>query len=193
MNADRGAPNGDGQDTDQESFIRAIASLRTYLMFVAGTLTGGQALPANGASDLVDSVLADAFAEIRHGDGQLTFKSDKELRSWLVNRLQWTYRSGLRRRRRYNEILQAFPADPMPRTPGSELVLKERTQLLADARAKLDPADRQLIAWRLDEDLTFEEIGGRLGCSASYARRSWLEALERLRSIYLGIGGAVST
>jgi RNA polymerase sigma factor (sigma-70 family) len=193
MSADRRAPETGAQDIDNESSIRAIASLRTYLMFVAAKFAGAQAIPTKGASDLVDSVIADAFAEIRHGDGRFTFKSDKELKSWLVNRLRWTYRSGLRRRRRYDEILHDLPPNPVPRTPASEVALNERARLVAEARAKLDPADRQLIEWRLDEGLTLEEIGGRRGCSASYARRACLEAFQRFRSIYLGIGGPRST
>jgi DNA-directed RNA polymerase specialized sigma24 family protein len=183
MDADRGAPNGQGQDIDQESLFREIASLRTYLLFVAGRFKGIDALPGVGVSDLVDSVIGDAFAEIQHGGGHFTFKTDNELRSWLVKRLEWTYKSWLRRRGRYNEILRNLPPHPVSRTPGSELMLKE----LADARAKLDPADRQLIKWRVDDGLTFEAIGRQRGCSTSRARRAFIEAIERLKTLCPGL------
>jgi RNA polymerase sigma factor (sigma-70 family) len=187
MDADRKAPHWQRQDIDQEPFIREIASLRTYLLFVAGKFTGVNALPDKGVSDLVDSVLGDAFAEIRNGDGHFKFKSDKELRSWLVNRLKWTFKDGLRRSRRYNEILQDLPPQAVPRTPGSELALKEQAQLLAQARAKLDPADLQLIEWRLNDGLTYEAIGRQRGCSATFARRAFLDAIERLKMLCPGL------
>jgi DNA-directed RNA polymerase specialized sigma24 family protein len=174
---------------DQDSLMREIASLRTYLTFVAGRFGGVRALQGRGLSDLVDSVLGDAFAKVRWGDGRFTFKSDKELRSWLVNRLHWTYLDALGRDQRLAEILRGLQPRHLPRTPGSEVAIGERARLLAEARAKLDPADNQLIQWREDDELTFEEIGRRRGYSASYARRAYLDAMQRLGSIYLGIGG----
>jgi RNA polymerase sigma factor (sigma-70 family) len=165
--------------------------LRTYLIFVAGTFTGGRALPGRNVSDLVQSVLVGAFAKIRRGG--FSYRSDKELRSWLVRRLRWTYKRWKKRARTYDTILRGLMPRPAQRTPGSEVVAKERARLLAEARGKLDPADRQLIEWRDDERLTFKEIGRRRGYSTSYARRDWLAARRRLRLICRSLGGAPST
>jgi RNA polymerase sigma factor (sigma-70 family) len=193
MDADPRALIGPGREFDQESFIREIASLRTYLMFVAGTFEGVDSLPGRGVSDLVHSVLGDAFAKVRDGDVRFTFQSDQELKSWLVKRLRWTYWDYSQDRSRYERILQGLPPGPSPRNPESELVLKERAELLAEARAKLEPADRQLIEWRVDEGLTYEEIGRRRGYTASYARRACLDVLQILGSVYLSIGGSPPT
>jgi DNA-directed RNA polymerase specialized sigma24 family protein len=193
MDADSDAPDGPGPDLDPESIMRQIASLRTYLIVVAGRLAEGHPPPGRGVSDLVHSVLVDAFDEVRNGDGGFTFRSFEELKAWLVNRLRWAHQDGERRRRRYERVLQALPPRRGPRTPGSEVASRERDRLRAEARAKLDPADRQLIEWRIDEGLTFREIGRRRGYSTSYARRAWLGARRRFRSIYQGLVGALST
>jgi RNA polymerase sigma factor (sigma-70 family) len=189
MDANHGAPDGHGRDIDPELLVRKVASLRTYLMFVAGKFRGVRSLPGQNVSDLVDSVLGDALAKIRAGDDLFAFRSDKELRTWLANRLRWEYLDCLRRHRRLDEILQDLLPPRAPRTPGSDLEIDEQARLLAAARSKLDPTDQQLIEWRVDEGLTFEEIGRRRGYSASFARRAWLDALRRLESIYADLRG----
>jgi DNA-directed RNA polymerase specialized sigma24 family protein len=69
------------------------------------------------------------------------------------------------------------------------VVRGEQARLRAEALAKLDPADRQLIEWRVVEGATFREIGQRRGYSAPYAHRACHEALQRLRAIYRNLGG----
>jgi DNA-directed RNA polymerase specialized sigma24 family protein len=193
MGANPSARDGQGPEIDQESLIRKVESLRTYLLFVAGRSKRLHSLPSRGVSDLVDSVLADAFEMIRNGEGQFTFQSDKKLRSWLVQRLLWTYLERLRQRHRHDQILRGLPSPLKPRTLSSEVALKEQAGRLAEARAMLDPSDRQLIGWRVDEDLTFDEIGRRRGYSTSYACRAYLKAMRRLGAFYRGIGGSDAT
>src|SRR5689334_21139905 len=106
MDADHGATDGQDPVVDQEALLREIASLRTYLIFVAGTFAGRSAIPGRSASDLVHSVLVGALDKIRRGD--FTFRSDKALRSWLVKRLRWTYRRWKKRTRTYASILQGL-------------------------------------------------------------------------------------
>jgi RNA polymerase sigma factor (sigma-70 family) len=188
MDADQGAHGGQGPNIDQESFIREIASLRTYLLFVAGKLPGIQFLRVEGVSDLVDSVIKDALTKVRQGDGDLRFWSDKQLKSWLVNRLRWTYRDRVERQQQYDRILRLLPPPQGPASPSSEAARAEQARLQDQARAKLDSADRRLIQWRFDEDLTFKEIGRERECSTSYARRAWLRAWQTLELIYRNIG-----
>jgi hypothetical protein len=44
----------------------------------------------------------------------------------------------------------------------------------------LSPRDRLILLWRMDERLTFREIGRRLGCSGVAAYKAWERAKERL-------------
>jgi DNA-directed RNA polymerase specialized sigma24 family protein len=190
MDLDHPSPSGPGRDIDQDALMREMASLRTYLLFIAGKLEHAGSLPGRGVSDLVDSVLCDVFALVRDDDDRFSCLSHQQLKDRLVRRLRWTYWDCLRGRHTYERILEGLPPAPSPRTPSSEIAGQEQGALMAQAQAMLDPADRQLIAWREDECLTYEEIGRRRGYSTPYARRAYLDALERLRSRYLSLGGS---
>jgi RNA polymerase sigma factor (sigma-70 family) len=189
MDTDRREPDGPGPGIDAESIMREIASLRTYLIVVANRLADGRPPAGKGVSDLVHSVMADAFEGLRDGDGGFRFRSVEELKGWLVNRLEWAFLDGERRRQRYERVLRALPPRRGPRDPRSEVASREEDRLRAEAREKLDPADRRLIEWRIDGGLTFKEIGRQLGCSPSYARRAWLGAWGRFRSTFDGLAG----
>jgi RNA polymerase sigma factor (sigma-70 family) len=178
-------PHKAERGVDEESLLREIASLRTYLMVVAGNLTGTRPHPAQGVSDLVHSVLADVFEEIRAGNCKFTYKSDGGLRSWLAKRLRWTQEGRVRRCLRYARILSSLPPRPGTRTPSSDLDAKEQERRLAAAQANLDSDERQLIEWRVNLGLMYREIGQRKGCSTTYARQAWLKTLQKLRSIYM--------
>jgi RNA polymerase sigma-70 factor (ECF subfamily) len=57
----------------------------------------------------------------------------------------------------------------------------EQAEALARALERL-PADyRKVLAYRHDEQLTFEEIGQRMQRTANAARMLWLRAVERLQ------------
>jgi RNA polymerase sigma factor (sigma-70 family) len=192
MDASQSPSNGQGWNVDQESFNREIASLRTYLMVVANSLHGIRGRGDVDASDLVDSVLLDAFEKVRKSDPAFAFRSKEELRAWLANRLKWAYQDRLKRRLRYGEMLSRLPAPAMPRTPSSGAASNEEAVRLREALGRLDSVDRQVIQGRVFEGLTFREIGRRRGYSASYARRAWLVAKSRFESVYQGIGKALS-
>jgi RNA polymerase sigma factor (sigma-70 family) len=186
MDANASATLGPRRHLDDDSQMRLIASLRTYLLFVLGTKHQGQGFPDRGLSDIVDSVLVEAFAIVREGGGRLTLRSKNELIAWLVQRMEWRLTDRRRRHETYERILAALPQRPPGRTPSSEAAINEASRKLADARAKLNPADRELIHWREVEQLTFAQIAELRGVSTSYAKRAYDQALARLRRNFLG-------
>jgi RNA polymerase sigma factor (sigma-70 family) len=192
MDTSQSASNGQGSNIDQESLNREIASLRTYLIVVARSLNGIQRLGDVGVSDLVDSVLLDAFERVKEVDSDFTFRSKDALKVWLAKRLKWTYHDRLERRLRHGEIVAGLPAPAVSRTPSSEAAYKEKAHRVREALGKLGSADRQVIEGRIVDGLTFREIGRRHGYSASYARRVWLGAKARFESVYQGIGKVLS-
>src|SRR5262249_38299959 len=125
MDAKPSAPSGQRRHVDQEFLYREIASWRSYLIVCARSKNGIRHLGV-AESDLVDSVLADAFEKVANGDPKLVSLSSGELRSWLVQRLQWTYEDRLERRFRYAEILASLEAPGAPRTPSSEAASGEK-------------------------------------------------------------------
>lgn len=186
MKSDREAPGGRGLCIDRDLFVREICSLRTYLLVVAGRLKGAGPLPELGISDLVDGVICDACAKVRGGDAGLAFRSIGELKAWLVQQVDWALKDCRRRHSAYERLLRRLGP---PRGSGT-LSGEERIRLLLEALGRLDPADGQLIDWRFYEELTYEEIGRRRGTTAAPARRMCLGALEKLGSIYRGLGGS---
>jgi RNA polymerase sigma factor (sigma-70 family) len=174
------------QDADPQALARAIASNRTYLMFVASKFKGTHSLPER-VSDLAHQALLEALGAVRAGDGgRLAFPSEKKLRAWLRTILKRTYHDMLRRHRAKKRTPRILPPRPVPPSPSSQAARNENAQRLAEARAALDPVDRELIDWRVIDGLTFEEIGRRRGFSTSYARRACEQALRKLAALYDG-------
>jgi len=69
---------------------------------------------------------------------------------------------------------------PDPGTsPSGKFENREREDLAAKALDSLGPRDRQLLAWRQDEELTFEEIGQRLGMTLQGARQAFRRSAKR--------------
>jgi RNA polymerase sigma factor (sigma-70 family) len=183
MDANPSTAGGQARNVDQELLYREIASLRTYLIVCARSMNGIRHLGV-AVSDLVDSVLADAFEKVADGDAKLVFRSSGELRSWLVERLQWNYKDRMKRRLRYGEILASLTPPPSPRTPSNEAASGETALRVREVLDQLDSGDRQVIDARVFEGLRFREIARRHGYSTSYARRVWLRAIARVRSRY---------
>lgn len=110
----------------------------------------------------------------------------------MAQRLKWKYQTRLKRLLRFVEILTNVPQPAGPRTPSSEVTREETIRLVHEALERLEPADRQMIEWRVFEKLRFKEIGRRLGYSAPYAQRMWLVAKSRFESDYGDAGKALS-
>jgi RNA polymerase sigma-70 factor (ECF subfamily) len=155
-----------------------IASLRTYLLKVAHSLAGGRSTRAGVApSDLVHEAIKSALVDIRRGGCRA--QSAGQLRAWVRQILHGKYYDSLRKTRRARPV--ELPPDLLdPGTsPSGRFEERERDDLAARALAGLGLRDRQLLAWRQDENLTFEEIGRRLGISLQGARQAFRRAAER--------------
>ena len=181
---DSSNPSSDGQD--RESLERELESFRTYLLFVAWRLKEKGLAGPEGASDLVARTLMAAIEKVR--EGNIPGPDQKHRRAWLRKILVRT--SGRLNRRQQAEIhgggrMPAALDEPVPdsaTSPSGEAARNEEQRLLADAVARLDPAEQELIRWRYIDELTWEEIGRRRGFSATYACRTCKEALARLRA-----------
>jgi RNA polymerase sigma factor (sigma-70 family) len=66
-------------------------------------------------------------------------------------------------------------------SPSSHAVRKEWARLLDKALARLPDNYRQAVAWRYQEQLAWDEIGRRMGCSAGAARKLWSRVIHQLR------------
>src|SRR4051794_2021137 len=72
--------------------------------------------------------------------------------------------------------------------PGVLLMQSERSKVIADAVRGLTPEHAQLIHWRYQTGMTFEEIGDRLEVSKAAVHSMHARALKRLRTSLLLMG-----
>lgn len=84
----------------------------------------------------------------------------------------------LRRRRPGLELDDRLP-DGRP-SPYDDLHAAERRQALLAAVQALRPVCRDLIRWRIVDELPFAEIGARLGCAEATARVKMFQCKQRI-------------
>jgi RNA polymerase sigma factor (sigma-70 family) len=178
-------PNESITAGDRESLERALESFRAYLLFVAWRLKGDQLAGREGASDLVQRTIVAAMEKIR--EGNIPGPTEKHRKAWLRKILFNTFNRMVRRenaeKRGGGRVVGGLeePGPDSATSPSGGAIKNEERLLLAQAFAKLDPDEQQLITWRYVDELTCEEIGRRRGCSASYVSRICNEAIGRLR------------
>jgi RNA polymerase sigma factor (sigma-70 family) len=81
---------------------------------------------------------------------------------------------------RPNGERRAFDLAALGDSPSSLARGKENAQLVERALSGLSPGDRQVIQLRNYEELPFEEVAARLGCSPKAASRLWSRAITNL-------------
>jgi RNA polymerase sigma-70 factor (ECF subfamily) len=146
-----------------------------------------------GVSDIVQEVILDANRRLDQFRGQ----SEGEWRGWLLailrNRLRMARRHYLEvgKRRAGLEVpivpperagagRPPEPIDPSA-SPGGKAARRELEARLLEALDRLPEGDRRVVRWHHEDQLTFEQIAGRLGISTEAARKRWARSLVRLR------------
>ena len=66
-------------------------------------------------------------------------------------------------------------------SPSNHAVRNEWNAALEQALIRLPEHHRQAVAWRHIEQLSWDEIGRRMGCTADAARKVWSRAIRQLR------------
>jgi len=88
--------------------------------------------------------------------------------------------------RRSNKLVETCE-DSRPNSE-EEILGQEACTLRKQAMGQLSPDERTLLQWRYEEELTYSEIGARLGnVSEEAARKRVKRTQARLRQIYLGL------
>lgn len=131
--------------------------------------------------DVAQDVAQDAFLKaFRAIDG---FRGDAAFRTWLLTITANEAKGALRRRgrRRESALEAAGPIESDSRSPEEEATLSEEA---ARARAMLDglPEKQRLaVSLRIDQGLSFREIGEIIGSSEGAARVNYFHGIHRLR------------
>jgi RNA polymerase sigma factor (sigma-70 family) len=156
-----------------------------YLFSVANRQLRSDLRPKVGGSDLVQETLLAAWTVSRNG----AF-SPEEMRMWLRGILR--KRIGRCHRRfvtaEKRSVLSERPLTEVgelgcDESAENELVQSEVSVALRQAVGRLRPHERHVLAWRLDEELSWHQIAVRLDSTAEAARKVFQRALAQLRGL----------
>jgi RNA polymerase sigma-70 factor (ECF subfamily) len=177
-----------------EALGRLLEGCRRYLLLVANRQLGPELQAKGGASDLVQETFLNAQ---QHFDG-FHGHTEGELLAWLrcilLNQLANFARryqgTGKRRADREVSIDTDSAADGLREhlrtdsiSPSGHARRHEQAELLEQALARLPEVVRQVIRWRHQEQMSFEEIGMHLNRSPEAARKLWARAIQQLRQV----------
>lgn len=167
----------------------ALESCRAYLLLVAEKEMDPRLRAKGGASDLVQQT----FLEAQQAFGRFQGSRETELLAWLRRMLlnnvatfrrHWEQTA---KRRASREVglggdstapgIQPVADTP---TPSRQLAAGERADAVRAAMARLPEDYRQVLTFRYEEDLPFEEVAQRMGRTSNAVRKLWARAVERL-------------
>ncbi len=134
----------------------------------------GMGLPAPEAEDVASEAIEGMVRNIR------TLREPGAFEGWLWTIARNRVRTNLRRRGRI-----VYELDSPQGSDPSELAIEaEEHRQIRVALAQLSPKDREILWLREVEQLTHEEIAGRIGMGAGAVRVAALRARRRLEEIY---------
>ena len=138
-----------------------------------------------GVSDLVQESLVAAavgFPEFRGksvGEFQVWITQILEHRAIdLARRFRGLSRDISREAKQGEMLIQSFP-DSQPDLP-DQAVYRETLQRLVDTLNGFSSEERQLVQWRYEDNLSFEEMAHRLGIPRETVRRRWYHIIETI-------------
>jgi RNA polymerase sigma-70 factor (ECF subfamily) len=180
------------RDGDRQALGTLLESFRKDLLHAAERDSDSGLRPKEGASDVVQLTLLEALQQFEQFRGA----TYGELAAWLRRMLR-NNALDMHRRYRYaatRDVRREVPLDGdvqfaqgrhallrLQPTPSRELMRREEDAELAAAIERLRERQRRVIYLRHEENLTFEEIGSRMGLSAEAARKLWCRAVKCLQ------------
>jgi len=173
-----------------EALGELLDQWRDYLLLVANQELGRDLYSKAGASDVVQ----DAFTRAHRNFGSFKGGSEAQLVAWLRQILIhqiFELRNFSQRQKRdvrreeplgNNEELQLMVAS-LPTENGCPVchaTEKEDLATISRALESLSAVQRDVIQLRYWENLSFPEIGQRIGRSAEAVRKCWFRAVQKL-------------
>jgi len=163
----------------------ALEACRQYLRLVVGKNRWSKGVGEPATSDLVQDTIIEGW----HGFARFRGGTQEQLRAWLRVILVHTLIKA--RRRPIPARLESGSgsgAIPGSGTPPSVVVRRDASnEAIAASLHALPEHYRAAIQWRLWQDLSFAEIGSRLGISDDCAQKLFARAIAKLREV-LGPG-----
>ena len=176
-----------------EELGKALEVCRQYLLLVANQEMDVQLRAKGGASDLVQETFFEAKRDFTKFNGSTQAEMLAWLRQILIHNIKNFHRHWLETEKRNPEVEVRLQEDdssgnvraevPSPQqTPSQWAMEKESLAALNAALTRLPEEYRQVIVFRYQQHLSFEEISGKMGRTADAARKLWARAVERLNA-----------
>ena len=162
-----------GREGDESALSGLVDRHHTMAFRVALSLVGD--------TDLAQDVVQDAFLKAFRALGG--FRGDSAFRTWLLTITANAARGALRKRGRRRES-DIETAGPLPSKGPDPEEAAEVSEAAGRARAmleKLPEKQRLAVQLRIDEGLSFREIGEIIGSSEGAARVNYFHGIRRLR------------
>jgi RNA polymerase sigma-70 factor, ECF subfamily len=166
---------------------------RQYLLMIANEVVGADLRAKIAPSDLVQETFLQAQRHLQGFRG----RTRAELYGWLRKILECqavdarrAYLATEKRDARREVAIETLQAGLNGReailvsgspSPSHHAVRSELAQGLDQALARLPEHYRQAVTWRHHDQLAWDEIGRRMGCTAEAARKVWSRAMLQLR------------
>jgi RNA polymerase sigma-70 factor (ECF subfamily) len=175
----------------REALGEALQAYRAYLLLIAQQELDPELRAKGGASDLVQETFIDAQRLLGRFEGT----TEEAWAAWLRELLLYNLGDFVRRyrdtgkRRVGREVGQQAGDSSTDRggnlaadtaSPSVSAMAAEQVLALERALDRLPEDYREVLTLRYQGDLSFEDIGQRLGRSGNAARKLWLRALRKL-------------
>jgi RNA polymerase sigma-70 factor (ECF subfamily) len=169
-----------------EALGRLFEVYRPYLLLIANEEVEAQLQAKVGPSDLVQQTFLEGQRDFTGFRGH----TEDDLRAWLrqillhnIANVGRQYRATDMRQvsREVGDAAAGSLPDRKP-SPSSVLAAQEQDAALSRALQHL-PADYRDVLRLRQDDLSFEEVGRRLGRSAEAARKVWARAVAQLSTL----------
>ena len=166
------ARNGD-ETAGRILFERALPSVRRW---AHGRLPR-YARAGDDTEDVVQHAFLNTLGRIKRFQHRTVGGLQAYLRQAVVNRVRDLIRGSMRRGVKVDEPPELPDWSP---SPLEAAIMTQQLDRFLAALAKLRPADRQLIVWRIELGYSAEEIAAMLGKSRAAAGMSITRAMARL-------------
>ncbi len=134
-------------------------------------------------SDAAQDVVQDSFIKaFRALEG---FRGDSSFRTWVLTIVGNEARGALRRRgrRRETALEDAGPVPSEQKAPDAEVVDAQEAERARRMMESLPEKQKLSVALRIEEGLSFKEIGEIIGSSEGAARVNYFHGIRRLREL----------
>lgn len=168
---------------DEGRLAVLLESFRPYLAAIAQAELPSGLAGKVGASDVVQDTIIKGFERYGQFAGTTREEAAGWLRAILRNHIANIVEAYTTQKRDIGreEAGHSGLADPWQSSPSAAALSREEQERLDTALAELADAPRRIILLRHRENLTFAEIGARIGKSEEAARKLWFRAVSKLQ------------